>query len=256
MTALDVFFSVDVEPDCPPYLATERGVTEGLPRLLELLAHEGVRTTCFSTGDVARRHPGAVRDLLAAGHELGAHGDTHARLDRLPADAVAAEIRRCTVTLREFASVTSFRAPNLQLPDAALDMLVAEGYRVDSSCARYKPWQGPPRRRAGLRRLAVSQTSSVLRLPRLVREAIWRRLASPVVLFVHPWEFVDLTHERLRLDCRFRTGDPALRCLRETLRFFSARGARFRRMDELQPLPVAAGPTASAGEKAAPPARA
>ena len=44
-----------------------------------------------------------------------------------------------------------------------------------------------------------------------------RRLSDPVVLFVHPWEFVDLTRERLRYDCRFRTGDVALRCLREVI---------------------------------------
>jgi hypothetical protein len=47
-------------------------------------------------------------------------------------------------------------------------------------------------------------TSSVLRLPAFVRDPWLAALRDPVVLFVHPWEFVDLTRERLRYDCRFR----------------------------------------------------
>ena len=85
----------------------------------------------------------------------------------------------------------------------------------------------------GLRRIPASVTSSVLRLPRLVREAYLRALRSPVVLFVHPWEFVDLRRERLRIDCRFRTGETGLACVRDVLRSFAARGARFRTMREL-----------------------
>jgi hypothetical protein len=76
-------------------------------------------------------------------------------------------------------------------------------------------------------------TSSVLRLPAVVRDPWLARLRDPVVLFVHPWEFVDLTRERLRLDCRFRTGDVALRCLRDVIASFRARGARFMTMREL-----------------------
>ena len=78
----------------------------------------------------------------------------------------------------------------------------------------------------------ASVTSSVLRLPRAVREAWLARLASPVVLFVHPWEFVDLRDYDLRLDCRFATGATALRRVRAVLDFLSARGARFVTMRE------------------------
>jgi len=53
------------------------------------------------------------------------------------------------------------------------------------------------------------------------------------VLFVHPWEFVDLRRERLRFDCRFRTGDIALDCLRDVIASFRARGAEFLTMREL-----------------------
>jgi peptidoglycan-N-acetylglucosamine deacetylase len=51
---------------------------------------------------------------------------------------------------------------------------------------------------------------------------------------VHPWEFVDLTREKLRLDCRFKTGDVALRCVADVLERYIAGGARFARMRELE----------------------
>jgi hypothetical protein len=70
-------------------------------------------------------------------------------------------------------------------------------------------------------------------LPAVVRDPWLAALRDPVVLFVHPWEFVDLTRERLRYDCRFRTGDVALRCLREVITSFAGRGASFVTMREL-----------------------
>ena len=73
----------------------------------------------------------------------------------------------------------------------------------------------------------------MLRLPRVVRRAYLGMLSSPVVLFVHPWEFVDLRREKLRLDCRFKTGDVALECVRDVLESYARTGARFVRMREL-----------------------
>jgi hypothetical protein len=79
-------------------------------------------------------------------------------------------------------------------------------------------------------------TSSTLRWPAWLRDPLLARLRDPVVLFVHPWEFVDLTRERLRLDCRFKTGEPARTCLQDCIRFFKRRDATFARMRDLRPL--------------------
>jgi len=232
---MQVSLGIDIEPDCPPYLATQyRGVADGLPRALDVLDHAGVPTTCFCTGAVAERFPERIVDLLLRGHELGSHGQTHRPFDTLSAEEARIEIARSSQVLRSFgASVTSFRAPNLRLPDRDLPVLEAHGFRVDSSQAKYKPAYYAPRVATTLTRVPASTTSSVLRLPRWIRDPWLGSLASPVVLFVHPWEFVDLTGERLRLDCRFRTGLPALRCLREVVDLFRERGARFVRMTEL-----------------------
>lgn len=231
---VDVSLGIDVEPDCPPYLATQyRGIERGLPRLLDELDALGVPLTCFCTGEVAGRHPERVRDILARGHELGSHGHSHRPFDTLRDTDARDEIRVSSEVLRAFgAAVTSFRAPNLRFPDRYLPLLEEHGFRVDSSQAKYKVAYYRSRPRTSLTRVPASMTSSVLRLPRAIRDPWLLSLASPVVLFVHPWEFVDLTRERLRLDCRFRTGDRALVALREVVILFRDRGARFARMRE------------------------
>jgi len=149
----------------------------------------------------------------------------------LSRDAARADIPASTAVLRSFgAAVTSFRAPNLRFPDAYLPLLEEHGFVVDSSQARYKSAYYRSRARTGLTRVPASMTSSVLRLPRWIRDPVLLSLSSPVVLFVHPWEFVDLTRERLRLDCRFRTGEPALRAVLDVIGLFRSRGATFVRM--------------------------
>jgi peptidoglycan/xylan/chitin deacetylase (PgdA/CDA1 family) len=210
-----------------------RGIEEGMPKLLAMLAEERVPATCFTTGDVARRYPDVVREMVSTGHELACHGMTHRAFTSMTDDEAQAEIEESVTILREHAPVTSFRAPYLRFPERYVPLLETSGFAVDSSQAKYKAGGGRRAGGGGLRRIPASVTSSVLRLPRLVREAYLRSLASPVVLFVHPWEFIDLRRERLRLDCRFRTGDVGLACVRDVLRSFAARGARFSTMRDL-----------------------
>ncbi len=225
-----VCLTVDAEPDCPPYLWGWRGMEEGAPRLLELLREEGVPATFFTTGDAARHHPGVVRRLVAEGHELGSHGMTHRPFPTLSREEAEAEIRDTSALLRTYAPVVSFRAPNLRMPDRYLAILEADGYRVDSSVGRYKPdgWRAPPP--TSLRRVPASVTSSWLRLPPRLRDPLLRRLASPVVLFVHPWEMVDLRDTGIRWDCRAGTGERALASLRQVIRLYKSEGACFLRI--------------------------
>jgi hypothetical protein len=254
MPPTTVCFTVDVEPDCPPYLSGFRGIEEGMPRLLAMLSEERVPGTFFTTGEVAQRYPGVVRAIVSDGHELACHGMTHRAFTSMTHEEARGEIEESAKILRRHAPVTSFRAPYLRFPDRYVPLLEASGFGIDSSGAKYK-WReagsgkrevGSGKREVGsgrvpsgrveageLKRIPASVTSSVLRLPRLVRETYLRALESPVVLFVHPWEFVDLRRERLRLDCRFRTGDIALACVRDVIQSFAARGANFSTMRDL-----------------------
>lgn len=231
-----VCITVDFEPDCPPYLSsTFRGIEQGAPALLALFAERSVRATYFATGEVAERYPEAIRAVVRDGHELGCHGVSHTAFDTLPEAEARREIDDSVRLLRTFAPVGSFRAPYLRFPEPYIRLLEDADFTLDSSLAKYKWSYHAPRIPTTLTRIPASMTSSVLRLPAVVRNPVLLSLADPVVLFVHPWEFVDLTHEDLRYDCRFRTGEVALRCLRGVIELFQRRGARFVSMRELLP---------------------
>jgi peptidoglycan/xylan/chitin deacetylase (PgdA/CDA1 family) len=235
-----VCITVDFEPDCPPYLSSSfRGIEEGAPALRDLFAELGIPVTYFTTGDVAARFPEAVRALVADGHELGCHGVSHTAFDTLDETSARREITESAQLLRTFAPVTSFRAPYLRFPEPYVRLLEEAAFTLDSSLAKYKRSYHAPRISTTLTRIPASMTSSVLRLPAFLRDPWLSSLADPVVLFVHPWEFVDLTHEDLRYDCRFRTGDVALQCLREVITLFQRRGAQFLTMRALDPAAAA-----------------
>jgi len=236
-----VCITVDFEPDCPPYLSsTFRGIEEGAPALLSLFRELGVPATYFTTGEVAARYPAAVRALVSEGHELGCHGVTHTAFDTLDERAARWEIQESVRLLRTFAPVSSFRAPYLRFPEPFVRLLEDAGFTLDSSLAKYKAAYRRPRLATTLTRIPASMTSSVLRLPSWIRDPWLSSLSDPVVLFVHPWEFVDLTHEDLRYDCRFRTGAVALQCLREVIQLFARHGATFHAMREIAPASAAA----------------
>jgi peptidoglycan/xylan/chitin deacetylase (PgdA/CDA1 family) len=62
----EVWLTIDDGPD-----------PEDTPRLLELLAAHRARATFFVIGENAVTHPGLVRAIAAAGHEVGHHTHTH-----------------------------------------------------------------------------------------------------------------------------------------------------------------------------------
>lgn len=210
-------------------------MSEGLPRLLDLLAMVNVSGTFFTTGEMARRFPAIVQRLVKEGHELGCHGDQHLDFTTLTREQTCGELRDSLHTLRQFAPVVSFRAPYLRFPAEYLPLLVEHGLHIDSSIARYK--FGRDHRSdvsvPGLIRVPASLTSSVLRLPSLMRNVWLSSMRPPVVIFVHPWEAVDFRSSALRLDCRFHTGDVALRRWRDVLLRMHQRGARFRRLNQI-----------------------
>ena len=176
---LRVAVTVDFEPDCPPYLSsTFRGIEQGAPRLLELFRAERVAATYFSTSEVADRYPEAVRALVDAGHELGCHGVTHTAFDRMDERTARWEIEHSARVLREFASVDSFRAPYLRFPEPFVRLLEGSGFGIDSSLAKYKRSYRAARLPTTLRRIPASMTSSVLRLPAIVRDPWLARLAG------------------------------------------------------------------------------
>jgi peptidoglycan/xylan/chitin deacetylase (PgdA/CDA1 family) len=89
-TVREVALSFDDGPQPGPVLDT----------LLAVLAAHRAHATFFVIGRELAAHPEIASRLLAAGHELGNHTWTHARLDSLPRDSVRIELARSDSLLR------------------------------------------------------------------------------------------------------------------------------------------------------------
>lgn len=212
----NITITIDVEEDCPPMLTSTRGMEEGLPKLLDLFKKERVKATFFVTGMMAEQYPDLIHRIPEEGHELGCHGHTHARFDRMKKEEARIALKKAGSILRQFEEqVVSFRAPNLQFPESYLELLEEEGFLYDSSIAAYKPGFFKNREKRKIIRVPATITSSFFRLPPDFFLPFIRIVKAPVI-FVHPWEFVDMSELPIRLDCKLNTGEKALHNL-ETL---------------------------------------
>jgi len=192
-------------------------------RYLALLERRRMRCTFFTVGDVARRYPGLVRDVVAAGHEVACHGSHHIPLDRLDRARFRADLER---NLEDLASagcseVRGFRAPVHSLTERtrwAWEVMAELGIRYSSSVlpARH-PLHGWP----GFSRACTRTESGVWEVPltlarvpgldvpfaggvylralpfALVRALFRRELRSgrPVIGYAHPFD-IDWEQER------------------------------------------------------------
>src|SRR5205085_586771 len=67
---------------CPPETKAEyaRRMETVTRHLLAHLAAANVKATFYVVGEIARTHPGLVRDIAGAGHEVGSHSWDHRRV--------------------------------------------------------------------------------------------------------------------------------------------------------------------------------
>jgi polysaccharide deacetylase family protein (PEP-CTERM system associated) len=210
--------------------------------LADRLAEAGAPATFFLVGQVARRHPGLVRALHAAGHEVASHSWDHQRIHRLTPAAFREDVRRSADVLQQLtgAAVLGYRAPTFSLVRQtawAVDVLAELGLLYDSSVypVRHDRYGVPGAPRAPFRvrgpgRELLELPPATLRLGRrwgvnvpvggggyfrllplfLMERALGqvRRACLPpvAVLYFHPWEF-DPDQPRLALGRlnRFRT---------------------------------------------------
>jgi polysaccharide deacetylase family protein (PEP-CTERM system associated) len=106
--------------------------------LLDLLDAYDTRATFFVLGWLAERSPGIVREIARRGHEVASHGWDHRRVTGQQPDELRESIRRSKRFLEDLCGgeVAGFRAPSFSITrgmEWALDLLLEEGYRYDSS---------------------------------------------------------------------------------------------------------------------------
>jgi peptidoglycan/xylan/chitin deacetylase (PgdA/CDA1 family) len=71
------------------------------PALLEVLARHNVRATFFMIGKFARRQPGLVRQVHAAGHLIGNHTENHPWLTMHSSRQIHKELHDCNHVLED-----------------------------------------------------------------------------------------------------------------------------------------------------------
>jgi peptidoglycan-N-acetylglucosamine deacetylase len=223
----NITITVDVEEDCPPMLTSTRGMEEGLPELLDIFKKEKIKATFFVTGMMAKQYPDLIHRIPEEGHELGCHGYTHTRFDRMEKEEAKIALQQAGKVLRQFErNLVSFRAPNLQFPINYLKLLEEEGFLYDSSIAAYKPPFFKSKTESKIIRVPATITSSFLRIPPKIFLPFIKRSKAPVIFF-HPWEFVDMSDTPIRLDCKFNTGEKAIKNLKILIRTLKAEKYNF-----------------------------
>jgi peptidoglycan/xylan/chitin deacetylase (PgdA/CDA1 family) len=113
----------------------EFGPRVGAPRILRLLAVEGITSTWFVPGHTLVTFPESTRAIIDGGHELATHGWYHEDLAELSRDEQREILERSRDAVAEVAGQPprGFRAPYWSLGTDTLELVAAAGYRYDSS---------------------------------------------------------------------------------------------------------------------------
>jgi peptidoglycan/xylan/chitin deacetylase (PgdA/CDA1 family) len=191
-------------------LGRHPSVTIALPRLLDELGALGLRATFFVEGINAELNPEAVREIVARGHELGAHGWRHEHWSELGHDRELELLDRIgdgfgTLGVR----ARGFRPPGGMLSGGSSQLLIEHGYdwcspasgtfRIDGDGLAYLPfeWEAVDAyhlmsRFASLRvtRGHGSASFSASDTATFLREALVSPEPSEKVLILHPFLMV------------------------------------------------------------------
>jgi polysaccharide deacetylase family protein (PEP-CTERM system associated) len=195
----------------------ERRVERNTMRILELLGQGQARATFFILGWVAERHPGLIRRIAEAGHEIASHGYGHDLLYNLTEAEFRADIERSKKLLEDITGkqILGYRAPSFSITDWAITILQEMGFEYDSSVFptvahdRYGRLAGVDAHRPilelrpnffevcisclplGSRGLPWGGGGYFRMIPYLPWQAGVRRILStgaPYVFYIHPWE--------------------------------------------------------------------
>ncbi len=197
----------------------ESRVERNTYKVLELLAKNETRATFFVLGWIAERHPGLIRDIAAAGHEVASHGYGHEMVTAQTPITFREDVRKAKSIIEDVGgtSVLGYRAPSFSISREtqwALAILVEEGYVYDSSIFPiWRNWCGWPAASPWVCQLTTVSGSlweiplttvnlAGKRIPiagggylrlypfwllrRWIRQVV--HAGQPLVMYVHPWE--------------------------------------------------------------------
>ena len=120
----------------PSYMSRgEFGAKVGVPRLLELYARFGVKTTWFTPGHTVDTFVAECESIAAAGHEFAHHGYFHENPTLIDAGTEEELFDRAMDTFRTRLGIlpTGYRSPYWDYSENTLDIVNSKGMKYDSS---------------------------------------------------------------------------------------------------------------------------
>ena len=140
---MKLYLSIDLEswayPNIPAFTglsSIERKeidngfVLESTNKILDLLDQHNQKITFFSLGQIFEWYPDLFEKIQLAGHEIGYHSHSHRRID--DGNIMDQELL-CSRDFLEACKPVGFRAPNIYLPQSALESLGQNGFLYSSS---------------------------------------------------------------------------------------------------------------------------
>lgn len=120
----------------PAYMSRgEFGAEVGAPRLLKLFEKYNIKTSWFIPGHTADTFPEIVKEVVAAGHEVGCHGYVHENPTNLTYEQESRVMEMALASLDKVgaAKPVSYRSPYWDFSPNTMGILEKYGFLYDSS---------------------------------------------------------------------------------------------------------------------------
>ncbi|MEQ1840012.1 MAG: polysaccharide deacetylase [Verrucomicrobiales bacterium] len=113
----------------------EYGPRVAVPRILGLLEHLGLPATFFIPSFIVEHHPLMTRAIADAGHEIGAHGHLHEKLNTLSPEEEEHILQKSLSIIESITGKrpTGFRAPWFEINPGTTELLRKEGLSYNAS---------------------------------------------------------------------------------------------------------------------------
>lgn len=107
----------------------------GVPRLLDLFARKGLRTTWFIPGHSIETFPAETKAVADAGHEIAMHGYSHENPTAMTREQEDAVLSHCVSLIRGLtgANPSGYGAPWWEFSENTAELLLSHGVTYDHS---------------------------------------------------------------------------------------------------------------------------
>lgn len=124
----------------------EKRLHIGVEKLLSSLEVGEHKATFFVLGDAAKKHPGLIKNIDSAGHEIACHGQKHQLVYELSLEEFREDVKTSKNLLEDLTgkAVVGYRAPYFSITNKslwAMEILRELGFNYDSSISPVKTWR-------------------------------------------------------------------------------------------------------------------